>query len=285
LAEKHKEVFNEVFGNSEYNVRKQANSKDIDLSSVYEIKLPFSHMKYERLIDGNESATLRSTLIQWGYSANGEYDYQEGNTTDLTVNPPIYESRPTGDYDSVLDKPLIFYANKMDISGVTERFLNWVTVNGVSRSSSSVSSYFFPANSINDGTTTTPPSATIHFDFEFDEWQGATAIYDYESPNSLYHVYYKNYVERVFNPVNRVFKFKAHLPAYILLNYRLNDKIKIHDKLFTINSITTNLNTGETQLELLNYIETYTVEPLTIDGSTLTSDSTVLTADRTDIFI
>jgi len=43
-------------------------------------------------------------------------------------------------------------------------------------------------------------------------------------------------------------------PAKILTRYKLNDQIKIQDRVFRINSIKTNLNTGATELELLNLI-------------------------------
>jgi hypothetical protein len=57
---------------------------------------------------------------------------------------------------------------------------------------------------------------------------------------------------QVFNPKNRLTKIKAILPLSILLNYKLNDRFKIVDRLFRINKITTNLTTGESDMELLN---------------------------------
>ena len=56
----------------------------------------------------------------------------------------------------------------------------------------------------------------------------------------------------VFNPKNRLTKIKAILPLSILLNFELNDRFKIVDRLFRINKITTNLTTGESDIELLN---------------------------------
>lgn len=290
LSEKHKEAFGEVFGDSRYNVRKDY--PEVDLGSVYEIKLPFSHMKYERILDGNKSATERDTLLQWGYSASGEFNYQDPQDEDLTTTPPTYESKQKGNYDPVLAKPLLFYANKIDFNESTDKYINWIFKNGGSNTSSTVTGYFFPANSINDGTSTTPPSATLNFDFENDEWQSTADFGDnVDEVNSLYNKYYRNYVKDVFDPTKRIFKVKVNLPTYVVLNYRLNDKIKIHDKLFTINSITTTLNDGKTELELLTYRKVYNPEIFTIDGETgtdgqvLTADITTITADRTDIFI
>ena len=44
----------------------------------------------------------------------------------------------------------------------------------------------------------------------------------------------------------------AILPLKFLLTYSLADTIIISDRLFTINKITTNLQTGKSTLELLN---------------------------------
>jgi hypothetical protein len=57
-----------------------------------------------------------------------------------------------------------------------------------------------------------------------------------------------------------MFKVRAFLPPNILINYRLNDQIKIQDKIFRINSITTNLMTGKSELELLNIFSNEIVE-------------------------
>jgi hypothetical protein len=92
---------------------------------------------------------------------------------------------------------------------------------------------------------------TINFDSEKNEW----TFEDYGIyANSLFKRFYKTYIEDVFNPKKRIFKLTAHLPSSILLNYKLNDRFQIGDKVFTINSIDTNLKTGESKLELLNVL-------------------------------
>jgi len=47
-------------------------------------------------------------------------------------------------------------------------------------------------------------------------------------------------------------KIKAKLPLNILLNFELNDKFRISGIDYRINSITTNLITGDADIELLN---------------------------------
>jgi len=61
-----------------------------------------------------------------------------------------------------------------------------------------------------------------------------------------------NLIYRVFNTKTRIFKFKAVLPLKFLLTYSLADKVFISGKAYTINKITTDLQTGRSTLELLN---------------------------------
>ena len=95
------------------------------------------------------------------------------------------------------------------------------------------------------------PEYTLNFDNEIDEWTQT----DYGGiTNSLFKNFYQSYIEDAFNAKKRIFKLTAHLPNSVLLNYKLNDRFQIGDKVFTINSIDTNLKTGESKLELLNVL-------------------------------
>lgn len=247
LMEHHFEKFNEVFGDSEFNVRR--NFPDIDRGNKYEISLPFSHMKYERLVDLGENLgpnATTSTLIQWGYCAGGEFD------ANISEN--------TGDYDTMSIQPLLFYAiREIDLPEASNANsyrggkINWISTSPPT----GITSYWRPSNSNETGNTTTAPSYSLNFDQEVDEWQSVN--YGSDS-NSLYEVFYKSYVEGVFNPLKRMFKIRAFLPTNIVVNYRLNDQIKIQDKIFRINSITTNLMTGESEIELLNIFSNEIVE-------------------------
>jgi hypothetical protein len=257
LMENHFARFNEVFGDSEYNVRDLIKSKEgiyIDRGGKYEIKLPFSHMKYERLYDLGENipqGQTADTSIQWGYCATGEFN------ADQSVNPP------TGDYDRTTIAPLIFYAIS-EGTGSTKK-INWIST----QTPTGIDTYWRPSNSYDDGTPTffneglgeisvgTPPKYSLNFDQEFDEWQNENYG---EETNSIFNVYYKNYIESVFNAAKRMFKVTVHLPTRIVVNLRLNDQVQIQDKIFRINSITINLNTGKSEIELLNIFSNEIVE-------------------------
>ena len=87
---------------------------------------------------------------------------------------------------------------------------------------------------------------SLNFFPETDEYVGQN------NPNTLFNDYHKNYISSVFETSKRLSKFTAYLPQRILLNYTLADEFVINGQSYRINSITTNLLTGKSTLELLN---------------------------------
>ena len=63
---------------------------------------------------------------------------------------------------------------------------------------------------------------------------------------------YFDYVQTMFDPTSRLFKYTAYLPLSILLKLQLKDKLVIANNAYRINSIKTNLLTNKTELELYN---------------------------------
>jgi len=70
--------------------------------------------------------------------------------------------------------------------------------------------------------------------------------------NNQYYVWYHRYFKNLFDEKNRLVSIKAIFPISVLTNLRLNDRLIIRDKRYTINSISANLTSGEVQLELLH---------------------------------
>lgn len=233
INEHHKEVAKKYYGNAEYNVRESVKDGttldyNVDRISKYEINLPFSHLKYERILDTKLGGAI--TDIQWGYSAGGEFN------ADTSTSPQ------KGDYESMLIKPLLFYA-------VRETSISTPIAWYDGSAATSLTNYYRPSNTNETGTTTTPASFTLNFETEIDEWTRAI------NPNSLYDKFYRSYVEGIFNPLRRIFRVTAYLPASILVNYKLNHQIRLGDKMFRINSVSTDLVTGKAEFELYNIFE------------------------------
>lgn len=76
----------------------------------------------------------------------------------------------------------------------------------------------------------------------------------YEQPviNNIYNVYYRNYLENLYNPKQRLTYCKGIFPTPILTSLKLNDRLIIRDKRYIINEIKTDLNTGDVDLVLLH---------------------------------
>ena len=220
--EHHKNKFNQVFGDLDYTI------PDTDFKKEYNLELPFGHLKYERLLDDADLdlSSLPQTLIQWGYSAGGDFN------------------EDTGDYDSENIPPLLFYGINISIPDSTE-YINWTSTSPPT----GLSSYWKPSNSNENGTPDTPPSFSINFDAEIDEWQ----LKDYGlSTNSIFNKFYTKYITSVFDVSKRIVMYTAYLDHKVLHNLKLNDQFKVHDTIFRINSIEVNLNTGKAELELIN---------------------------------
>ena len=240
LIEQHLDAFGVVFGNSNLPVSELY--PNMVTGKNYEIKVPFSHLKYERLLNGNDRS---QTEIQWGYAAGGDFNPKDKSPY-IGYNSETSDHRPPeGNYSSVNVKPLLFYGVKK--TSLTNK------INFAARDfsdSEGVNSYFMPSNSKENPSAGTPPTFSINFDNEIDEFFSSE---DFAvNNNSLFYKFYESYVLSVFDPSKRIFIFNAFMPPSFLIYYKLNDQLKIQDRVYRINSITTDLTTGKTELELIN---------------------------------
>ena len=211
LADKYKQLENKYFGQEEY-------KGDSDLRWVgknYEVKLPFEHLMYERLIDK---------------TTGGQLDPIYGLMVDNNLNP-------------IKGKPLIFFSQLVsgDPGDITD-----ISFRDNETTHSSIDSYFVPSNSQNIYNLS---SQSIHFSAERSEYYGGQLL------SSLFEIYYKNYIQSIFKRNKRLVKKKCFFPVEILIKENILSYIIIDNgKRYRINSITTNLQTGESDIELLNEI-------------------------------
>lgn len=130
--------------------------------------------------------------------------------------------------------PLLFYGYRVQLGDT-------VTINGYG----GITYYTIPSNSVDISASS--DDDTNHFSVEINEYTPADSFL-----GSLYLNYYSNYIAEVFNSKRRLIKLKAFLPVSFLINYSLADTLIIGDQEYRINSINSNLNTGESSLELYN---------------------------------
>ena len=116
-----------------------------------------------------------------------------------------------------------------------------------------MTTYIIPSNSVYLNPATGKDN--INFNVEVNEY---TATQDFT--DTLFRKYYQNYILSVFDPTNRLTKVTAYLPLNILLKFNLSDRFIIKGDSYKINSINTNLQTGKSDMELLNDIVISTLE-------------------------
>jgi len=209
LAAFHKQKFGKTWGKSEY-----TGSKKLD-GGIYDIKTPFSQMKYERLIDENT-----------------------GNHTSVQVGWFVDDNK-----ESYVGKPLLFYPIRQ-LNQDSIAFLNSET------SQEELDDYIIPSNSV--ALLSSTSSYNMNFFAEQNEYAFFNTTPDIGFTNTLFQAYYSNYIESVFNESNRITKVTAYLPLRILLNYTLADRFVMGGNSYKINSIKTNLKNGKSDIELLN---------------------------------
>ena len=93
---------------------------------------------------------------------------------------------------------------------------------------------------------------TLNFGSEYDEYNGNV------NTNSLFSRFYQQFIEQSFNLKGRIIKITAQLPESFILNYSVNDVIVINGKEYYLNSLSTNLTTGKSEIELIVKTLTYT---------------------------
>lgn len=157
---------------------------------------------------------------------------------DETLSSVQYGYYVDDNQDSYIGKPLLFYPIQIQ-SQDNISFVNTET------SKSILFNYNIPSNSLSLDSSVS--KVNIHFGNEGNEYAS-----DEDFSDTLFEVYYKNYIKSVFNVKNRLTKVDAYLPLSILIKYTLADRFVINNNSYKINSITTDLTTGKSSLELLN---------------------------------
>ena len=156
------------------------------------------------------------TTIQWGWSVNEN-------------------SQP------YVGKPLIFYGIRQ--SGGTD-----ISYRSSSNAASSEDAYWIPSNALYQSSSS--GKENIHFNNELNEYE----VNSDQFTETLFSVYHSEYIIDVFNQARRLTQITSYLPLRIIYNFKLNDTFTINSKTYRINSITTELQSGKSKMELLNKV-------------------------------
>lgn len=216
LANKFGEIFNQAWGLLQYN-----NNQNDLTGSLYDIQAPFGHFLFERLNDEGITPPTQKTL-QWGWSV------------DKSQN-------------AMLPAPLLFYPVNVPEVDVVQ-FVDEVDANNEPISTTNAYPRNMPFNSVSYDPTIN--GFQLNFQKENSEWTGDTSF------NRTLFLAYKEYIQSIFNPKQRLTNVEVHLPVALLLKIQMKDKIVIAGNNYRINKLTTNLDTGKSDLELINNLPT-----------------------------
>jgi hypothetical protein len=137
-------------------------------------------------------------------------------------------------------KPVLMYNN-----GMTNLSSNWYMNNGLGFSLNT-DFYVRFSNEIPLAATDLSYLQTLNWGVENSVWNLTFA------PNGLYQQFYSQYINNLYNQRTRVLKVKGNFNPYLLTSLKLNDRVIVSNKRYIINTLTTDLTTGEVELELLN---------------------------------
>ena len=134
--------------------------------------------------------------------------------------------------------PLVFYAIRQ-LNGTP------ISLKKETNENFEINDYIIPSNS---KTLAASASTTnINFQAEVNEYSPSDNF-----TGTLFQNYYFTYISEVFNTRKRLTKVTAYLPLKIYHNLQLNDLMQMNQQNYKINSITTNLTNGKSEIELLN---------------------------------
>ena len=225
LAERYRQLANKTWGEVNYT---EPSLKEIE-GRLYKVEVPFGHMQFERLDDAFDTSADPRTKIMYGYNVNESQNAYQGAA-------------------------LLFYPIRVDSGLATADRLSVVNVVDIDNpdigtNHQSLRHYITASNHYALEQSTTDPVTTIHFGSEISEWTRASTF-----PNSLFVEEYETYITDIFNRRRRLIKIKAYLPLKIYLKLTLSDRKVYKGEEYNINKVTTNLQTGESKMELINII-------------------------------
>jgi hypothetical protein len=230
-------------------------SKYVDINeSEVNVALPYKELKFEYKGRGTKLAQLYEQEQESGWGTENFVVDNEFSGEVYNVEVPFEHmqfSRASGtdvQFGSCVDdngaayigEPILFY-RILKTSGTNIRFVDSAASVVI------INAYCMPSNSVSLSAPTNDD--TNHFSVEINEYT-PTDTFD----GSLYANYYESYIADVFNSKRRLTKVKAYLSVSFLIDYSLADTIFINNRYYNINAITTNLQTGESELELLNVV-------------------------------
>jgi hypothetical protein len=219
---------------------------DLKKTSMYK-NINFKYQTSENILNTKFNDLFLSTRnFSYGDLAYEQIDSLESSTfsVELPFENAMYERKSNSNFQTItfkksdlsnyLPKPLLMYDN--GTQAVTPNIRIDLTTGGHQH----ITQYRRFSNDYSNGTI-----LTLNWGEEISTWFLSNVS------NGLYKRHYENYLGNIFNIKSRLVIVKCYFNPVELIDIKLNDRIIIRDKKYTINKLTTDLTSGETTLELL----------------------------------
>jgi hypothetical protein len=223
-------------------------SDDIELkkTSMYK-NINFKYQKSENILNTKfDELFLATRNFSYGDLSYEQIDSLESSTfsVELPFENAMYERKSNSNFQTLtfkksdlnnyVPKPLLIYDNGTQTVSPTIR------IDLLTGGHQVISQYRRFSNDYDNGTI-----LTLNWGEEISTWFLSNVS------NGLYKRHYENYLGNIFNIKSRLVIVKCYFNPVELIDIKLNDRIIIRDKKYTINKLTTDLTSGETTMELL----------------------------------
>jgi hypothetical protein len=270
------------------NLTKYVDIKDVTIKKPKLFKrIEFKHQQSEQIL--NERFRLNNGLNLGYGDLRADYDIdgtelkietgfenlmferlQDRSTDDLT-NIQVGKSIDKN-LDPYIGKPFIFYKNGFTFYDTPIKCDAHADI-----------TYSFQTATEND-ITLSQVSNSINFSADISTYSYSEVL------RNLFNNYWSDYISDLYSLKRRITTLSGYLPTGVLIRMKLNDRLKIGDKAYIINSFKSNLSTGKVDFELLNYIgQPFTsindIVYLTADTIDYSADTELLTADMISLYV
>jgi hypothetical protein len=221
-------------------------SVDLERTKLFK-KLSFSHEKSDNILNNFFRNTFQR---KYDYGDLIYEDDLSNESTTYEIKSPfedvMWERSTIGNFQttSLIDKdlkpykpkPILMYKNNLQNLGTSIKMYTGSTYYNLS-TYQRFSNELFLNNNI----------ASLNFGEEISTWQTSLLASD-----SLFKLWYQNYISGLYDIRCRIVKLKAIMPITKLSDIKLNDKIVYKDKKYIINQFTADLTSGEVDFELIS---------------------------------
>ena len=214
-----------AYKNINFNFESSENILNTKFRELFTAQRGFDYgdLKYEQ-IDSLESATYEIKLP----FENPMFERKSSsNFQTLTFK--------NKDLNNYVPKPVLMYLNPLQSVSPA------IKLNQEGGSFVNINNYYRFSNEVFNGTL-----MSLNWGAEISTWELNDSI------NGLYQRHYSNYIGNIFDLKARLLIVKCKFNPVELSNIKLNDRIIIRDKKYTINSMKCDLISGEVDMELLS---------------------------------